>query len=214
MRSEQEVKADLISALETEGDAPLERLGFKRRKGSLNYIRSLGDTRQTIAFDGDFFPKYQPGAEIHIHPAMHLSIKSVSDAALKLVGGNKMLLANAPDIILNQPIEFTAPKDTHVRWFANGFTEMNQRVVEIISFIEEWVIPFFDGLKSPEELIKAYETNDQRIMKQRHWYLFIAGAEIIQGNPKEALAVLETNFSAPGLRKRYSVAFESLALKP
>lgn len=208
MRSNKEVKADLINALEAVGDVQLNMLGFKRRKGSLSYIRSLGDARQTIAFDADLFPKYQSDAEIHIHPAIHLSIKSVSDATLSLVGGDKMLLANAPDVILNQPIEFAAPKDKHVRWFASGFSEISQRVFEIVSFVEEWVIPLLDELVSSADLIELYESNDERVMKQRHWYLFIAGAEIAQGNLKKALAVLEANFRAPGLRKRYAAAFD------
>jgi len=142
---------------------------------------------------------------------MHLSIKSVSDATLKLVGGNKMLLANSPDIILNQPIEFTAPKDKHARWFASGFSEMCQRVIEIVSFAEQWVVPLFDNVTSSKDLIALYKSRDERIMKQRHWYLFIAGAELVRGNPKEALAVLEQNFRAPGLKRRYAAAFESIA---
>ena len=210
MRSEKEVKADLLRALDMVGDDAFKKLGFKRRKGSLSYARDLGEAKQTITFDADYFPKYQSDAEVHIHPAMHLSMKLVCDAALKLVAGNKMLLANAPDMILNQPIEFTAPKDSHVRWFATGISEIRQRVIEIIAFIEKWVLPFFDVLRTPEDLIKISATNDERIMKQRHWYLFIAGAELVGGNPKEALAVLESNLGAAGLRKRYAAAFEAL----
>lgn len=210
MRDSKEVKADLVKALELSCDEPFKKHGFKRRKGSLSYIRSLGDAKQTVVFDADFFPKYQPGAEVHIHPAMHLSIKSVSAAAMNLVGGNKMLLANAPDMIFNQPIDTAAPKEAHVRWFASGLSEMSQKALEVVSFSEKWVIPFFDELQVPSGLVKLYANDDERVLKQRHWYLFVAGAEVVQGNKSEALAVLETNFGSPGLRKRYSVAFESL----
>lgn len=210
MRDSKEVKADLIKALELSCDEPFKKYDFKRRKGSLSYIRSFCDAKQTIVFDIDIFPKYQPGAEVHIHPAMHLSIESVSNAAMNLVGGNKMLLANAPDMIFNQPIDIVASKKVNVRWFASGLSEMSQKVIEIVSFSEKWIFPFFDELHAPSGLVTLYTNNDERVLKQRHWYLFVAGAEIVQGNKREALTVLEKNFGTPGLRKRYSVAFESL----
>jgi hypothetical protein len=213
IRDSKEVKADLLKALELSCDEQLKKHDFKRRQSSLIYTRNLGEARHTISFDADFFPKYQLDAEIHIHPAMQLSIKSVNDAALSLVGGNKMLLTNAPDIIFNQPINTTAPKEAHTRWFASGFSEISQKTLEIFSFIEKWVIPFFDELQTPSSLVKLHTNNDERILKQRHWYLFVASAEIVQGNNSKALTILENHLGSTGLRKRYSVAFESLGKK-
>ena len=210
MRSQKEIKADLLAALNAVGDEAFAGMGFKRRKGSLDYIRTIRDAQQTIAFAVDWLPKYQLGEELHLHPAMHLAMKPVTEAALRLVAGNKMLLANAPDIIVNQPIEFTAPKSEHVRWFASGFDQMKAKVAEIGVFVRKWVIPFLDELTTPDDLIGVYERADERIMKQRHWYLFVAAAHLEKGCKSEALAVLEGNLGAPGLRKRYSTAFETL----
>ncbi len=77
MRNSKEVKADLIRALELSCDEPFRKQGFKRRKGTVSYIHRFGDAKQTVVFDADYFPKYQPGAEVHIYPAMHQPISLV-----------------------------------------------------------------------------------------------------------------------------------------
>jgi hypothetical protein len=209
MRGEKEIRADFLAALSSVGDEVFTGMGFQRRKGSLSYVRVVGDAQQAVTFDADYLPKYQLDEELHIHPAMRLAIGSVTEAAMQLVAGNKMLLANSPDIIVNQPIEFTAPKAEHVRWFASGADEMKERVVEIVRFIQKWVVPFLDQLTTSDELIDVYKTADDRMMKQRHWYLFVAAAYMLKGDNREALSVLECNLGAPGLRKRYAVAFEA-----
>jgi len=213
MRNKKEIKEDLLTALELAGDSVLAGFGFKRRRGSLNYIRDLGDTKQTLAFGGDYLPKYQSNAELCFHPAMHLEMKSVSDCALDLVGGDKWLLANSPEIIVNQPIEFTAPKTEHVYWDANGIDQMVNQIGKIIVFIKKWVLPFLDVLQTPADLIEVYTSKDGRMMKGHHWYLFVAAAQLTRGNQNAALAVIEENLGSLGMRRRYATAFEKLAVK-
>ena len=120
MKTHTEIKNELLEALAVVVDEPLKQVGFVRKKGSITYSRRLNDAGQQIAFVMDCFPKYQPGAEAHIHPMLLLKMPQVSEKALALVNGDNMLLAGAPEIIVNQPIEFTAPKDKHQRWFATG----------------------------------------------------------------------------------------------
>ncbi|MGH0247900.1 hypothetical protein [Sinorhizobium meliloti] len=211
MRTEKEIKADLLAALNAVGDERLALLGFKRREGSFTYTRILNDAEQDIVFAADYLPKYQPDEEVRLHPTTRLGMRPITKAALELVAGNNSLLADAPEIIVNQPVEFTAPKEQHVRWFASGIDQMKSRIREIVTFIERWVAPFLDELRVPHDLIKVYERGDERMLKQRHWYLFVAAAAIISnGNRADALSVLEDNLGAPGLRKRYAIAFETL----
>lgn len=210
MRTEREIRADLLAVLDDVADKLLARFGFRRTKGSFIYVRSLSDAEQALVFAASFLPKYQPDDEVHLHPAMRLGMRAVTEAALQLVAGNKTLLADAPEIIVNQPIEFTAPKSVHVRWFATGIDQMKERVREIVVFMERWVVPFLDELRTPSDLITAYKRADERMMKQRQWYLFVAAAEFSNGNRSGALSVLDENLGAPGLRKRYAAAFEAL----
>jgi hypothetical protein len=212
MRSKQEIKTDLLAALASEGDGPLNEMGFKRRKGMIDYTRKKASAGHTIAFVTDLFPRYQPDAEAHIHPMMRLAMPSVSERALALVNGNKLLLANAPEVIVNQPIEFTAPKDCYVRWFATGQDEFQDRIREIVDFVQTWTIPLLDELASPESLIHTYLQADDRLFKQQHWYLYVAAAFDLLEMPEQACEVLETKLGAPGLRRYYAAAFENLGL--
>ncbi|WP_037435536.1 hypothetical protein [Sinorhizobium fredii] len=95
-------------------------MGFERQEGSFTYARILEDAEQDIVFAADYFPTYQPDEEVHLHPTMPLGMRSVTKAVLELVAGNKSLLADAPEIIVSQPIVFTAPKEQHARWFASS----------------------------------------------------------------------------------------------
>jgi hypothetical protein len=202
-------KSRLLDALAMAVDAPLNAEGFSRRRCSLAYTRTLNGAEQEISFVTDWFPKYQPDVEAHIHPMVRLKMPSISCSALDLVQGDKMLLAGAPEIILNQPIEFAAPKDAHVRWFASGALQFVEVCQSITSFLEQWIFPLLSQLSTAEDLIRAFETCDVRLMKQKHWYVFIAAAYKVQHRETEMRRLVEEHFGSPGMRKLYSKLFES-----
>ncbi len=207
------LKIRLLDSLASVIDGSLSEVGFLRQKSSLTYIRVLEDSEHHITFVMDCYPKYQPGAEAHIHPKLQLRMRKVSDLALDLVKGDRRLLADAPEILVNQPIEFTAPKDEHERWFATG-SEQFQAVCEAIKgFLFRWVLPFLSEVSTPQDLVKLYEANDGRLMKQKHWYIFVAAAYQASAMPEKAREVVQQHFSRPGLRKRYAGLFESLGLE-
>lgn len=205
-----EIKNALLEALATVVDEPLKQFGFVRKKSSTTYSRSLNAAEQQITFVIDCFPKYQPGAEAHIHPMFALKMPQVSEKALALVNGDTMLLAGAPEIIVNQPIEFTAPKDKHQRWFATGNEQFVAACESIQAFLARRVLPFLSEVSTPADLVKLYETNDGRVMKQKHWHIFIAAAYQDLGQLDKAREVVREQFGSPGLRKRYAPLFASL----
>jgi hypothetical protein len=135
---------------------------------------------------------------------------AISKLAITLVKGDKMLLAGAPEIILNQPIEFTAQKDAHVRWFATGPTEFADACQSILAFLRQWVLPLFSELSTPEDLVRAYESSEVRIMKQRHWNIFVVAAYAELGLMDQARKVVEKHFGSPGMRSRYASLFETV----
>jgi hypothetical protein len=212
MRTATEVKSEVVEALAAAVDESLKGFRFAREKGSLAYSRTLNAAGQEINFVTDFFPRYQPGAEAHIHPMLLLRMPEVGEKALVLVNGDRMLLAGAPEIILNEPIEFTAPKDKHQRWFATSKEQFVMVCSSIQDFLARWVLPFLSEVSTPSELVKLYETNDTRVMKQRHWYIFIAAAYEVLGELDKARDVVRQQFGSPGLRKRYAPLFVSLGV--
>src|SRR5688572_7338090 len=99
MKTAPEIKNQLIETLAKILDEPLKGVGFGRNKRSLVYRRNVKGTEHRIAFIVYCNPKYQPGAEAHIYPSLEVLMPQVSEAALALVKGNKLLLANAPEMI-------------------------------------------------------------------------------------------------------------------
>jgi hypothetical protein len=97
MRTPTKIKIELLEVLTALVDEPLKQVGFARKKDSLTYSRILNAAEQEITFVMDCFPKYQPGAEAHIHPMFRLRMPEVNEKALGLVNGDKMLLADAPE---------------------------------------------------------------------------------------------------------------------
>lgn len=213
MRTPSELKHQLLEALVQVVDNPMHEVGFVRRKGSLIYNRKLNDAEQQITFVMDTYPKCQPGAEAHIHPMLQLAMPQVCETALALVKGDKFLLANAPDIIVNQPIEFTAPKDQHQRWFATGKDEFVATCVSISAFLSRWVLPFLSEVSTPADLVKIYETNDTRMLRLQHWHIRVAAAYQVMGRLDKAREVVRQHFGSAGLRKRYAPLFTSLTIE-
>lgn len=205
-----QAKANLLKMLDGPVDQALLNLGFKRRKGTLLYRKELPESVQDIEFATDFFPRYEEGAEAHIHPLLVWRIPSVSEEALRLVGGNKMLLANAPDILLKQPIEVCAPKENHERWFAKGQEDYPKVGITIGSFINKWLIDFLGNMQCIDDLLQAYESSNVYILKQQHWYVFVTAAYMLRGAPDKARMVMEKHLGNSGLRKRYSLVYDNL----
>ena len=209
MRKAAEIKEDIFRSLSKNVDAKFLRHGFKRTGRSVVYSRRFKESVQSIAFYSEHNPRYAKNAEAHFVPSMSLKIESVSAIATTLVAGEISLLAGCPDIIVNQPIDFAAPINSHERWLASGAEQIDQRSNEIAEFTEAWVIPFFDELGTPNDLIGVCTRNDRRMLKQHHWYLYIAAAYILLRQPLEAMSLLETKFGGKGLRKSFSVVFDS-----
>lgn len=203
-------QSNLLEVLTQVVDEPLRSEGFIRKEGSVIFSRKLNASQQEIVFVADWNPKYQPGAEAHLHPMLRLKIPAISKLAVTLVKGDEMLLAGAPEIILNQPIEFTAPKDAHVRWFATGSKEFVDVCQSILGFLRQWVLPLLSELSTPEDLVRAYESKDVRIMKQKHWHIFVVAAYEELGRKDEARKVVDEHFGSPGMRRRYASLFETV----
>lgn len=161
---------------------------------------------------GYLFPKSQPGTEGHIHPMLQLGMRRVTDAALVLVKGDENLLANAPGVIINQPIEFTAPKEEHERWFASGQEQFVETCGAISSFVRRWVLPFLSEVSTPADLVRLSEMSDERVMMQRHWYIFVAAAYQLDGRIDQARDLVHRKLGSPGIRKRYAPLFASLGI--
>jgi hypothetical protein len=212
MNNLKSAKSNLLEMLDGPVDQALSKYNFKRRKGSFVYKRELAESIQEIDFVADFFPLYEQGAEAHIHPFFVWKIPSVSREALRLVNGNKMLLANDPDFLVRQPIDISAPKENHQRWFTRSEDDYSQVGVAICSFMDQWLLDLLESLRSIDDLLKSYESGDNRLLKQQHWYVYVTAAYLLKGEHEKARTVMERHLGNPGLKKRYSAVYGNLNL--
>lgn len=194
------VESGLVSAL----DRTLRDAGFARSGQSVVYTRNLNQAIQTIQLLVDYFPRYEPRAEAHIRPTIHVRIPSVSEQALRLVHGDRSLLSNAPDVILNQPLDLFAPKDKHERWFAFNAQTFSSTCESIRTFLQDWGITFLSTFSGPSDIVKKYEDRDSQIVSTPRWFIFVAAAYQLLDQEVEAAQVLERHLGKPGLRKRFA----------
>lgn len=210
MGTKQESVLKLTNALEFHMDAYLEEYLFRRSRKSLVYTRRMADSVQKIDLITHYNPRYAPGVDIHINPFVKILMPSLGKIALQLVGGNRLMLANAPDIVTSQPMEIAAPKEYRVRWLASTEEECMNAVIEIEAFIDKWVIKFLDTYNSIQSVIMAYETNDERWLRQNQLYIYVVAAYIFMNRLKDAKNAAEAKFGLPGQRREYSALFNYL----
>ncbi|MEM6973603.1 MAG: hypothetical protein AAF577_12440 [Pseudomonadota bacterium] len=140
----------------------------------------------------------------------------LSQTVLDLVGGESLLVADAPEVLMNQPVGFLAPKSAKSNWAANGTTEIHHAIQSAIDFSCCWAVPFLDQVKSLDDVLWLYEQrdqyqrDDQRVAMQRHFYIQIAAAYLHQGQRGRALEVARRHLGSPGLRRRYAAVFREL----
>lgn len=207
METKKEVRNAIGEALASELDTCLTQHGFGRRTNSLDYSRRCAAGQQFLRMGFQFRPEYQPGADAHIYPDLLLVFPELNRLALRIVDGRKALLGD-PDITLSQPIDIAIPKDRHIRWFTCGRDSVFQCVRSIRASVTTWTIPFLDEYATLESLIRGYEEDDNRLLIDRPFCIYVAGAYVLLNQPSEAMHVLETEFGRPGARRQYAKAFE------
>lgn len=183
--------------------------GFKRRAGSRTFKRRSGEAQQELLFDYDAYPAYAPGADAHLLPTVRVSLPRVSEVAIRMVGGNAVLLGGAADLVIAQPFDTLVVGKASPRWLIASDTVASVGA-NLLTFIDRWVVPFVDEYNSVDGLIGGYERGDTRLLFQQHTFVFIAAAYAARGELKLAQDVLDRKLGTAGLRKRFAPVFEYL----
>jgi hypothetical protein len=205
-----EIKALLLSALAAEVDGRLADVAFTRSPRSAEFTRKLPDAIQVLNVDLAVNPPYSREAIAHVYPRVRLSIPSVCQKAAELVAGNPVLLANAPQIMVNRPLEHLVPKAERVQWYAfqkDDFTSIARGVAD--AFLK-WGVPFFDHYRTAGEVVKGFDEGDDRPKLQENWAIFVAAALLVEGHDQRAVELIGSTFRSPGSRKKYALVFTNL----
>ena len=203
-------KQNILIMLEDYIDQYMSSLSFKRRKGSLNYKRLTPGCITELKFFASYNPKYERNAAVHIQPTLIWKIPTISECALSLLDGNKLLLANTPDLIVKQHIELFAPSEIHERWFLSSPEECSEIAARIVRFIDNWLTDYIALMTDPNSLIAFYENPEFKILRQQHWYMYVVAAYFDLDMKDKAREVLHKHLGNPTLRKRYASAYVHL----
>ena len=207
METREDVRTLVKEMMKNELDSFLEQHGFSRKKNTMKYVRTAGEANQEIEMTLFLKPNYEKTADAHIYPNLTVTMASVNKISLDMVR-DKLLLANAPDITLRQPVELVAPKECRVRWFVKGDNWIEAVGSSMKDFFQQWVVEFLKCYATPLDIVNCYEKQDKRVILQEHMYIHIAAAYIVLGDSKSALEVLQKNFHSKVAVKRYAKAFE------
>lgn len=206
--SKKDIQEGLCRTLGVELDPYMETIGFFRDSNSLDYIRRCEAGEQLLQMHFTFKPTLDSQASARIYPRLLLQFPEVNRVALEMTGPEPSLIGD-PEITLAQPLDFVVPKEAHVYWFTYGREEdFVLSVRSIQGYIEKWIVPFLDEYTTVASIANYFETRDERIPAQRHFYIYVAAAYILLGQFTEAMDVLESKLGKAGPRREYAKAFE------
>lgn len=206
-----EIKRHFRNELGITLDGCLGGYGFKRKASSTAYKRQKGTAQQTFDMAISLHPAYERNAIIHIYPRLLLELRDVNEIALKLVNGNAILLANAPDITLNRPLEHFVPLEHRTQWYAYELSGCKAAISSAYEQFNEWGLPFLDDYVDEKSILNGYLAADQRPVLQKNWYLFVVAAAVLLDKKREALEIAEKEFATKRDRSKYEAVFANLA---
>lgn len=207
MISKQEMQTALLRILPDLTDSVFCNGGFVRKSTSSKYVRKMSDVVQEVDFIFDFRPSANPEAIADLLPNLTVFFPEVSRVALEMVDGDVKLLANAPEITLRQQFHIAAPGGKPTYWHLYGDDRDRECIESVRTFTESWVLPLLNELMDVNSITRAYESDDERILKQRHFFIYVAAAYVLLNCPEKAGQVLEEKFGRPGARRKYAKAF-------
>ena len=202
-----EEKSIMINIMEYCIDKVMYKYDFKRRGNSFNYIRSIGTTTQKVEMICYFHPSYCPGMLAHIYPWLSVYYPEIDRVSKSIVDDTNIAISNRKDTTLRQPIQIYSDSE---RWtlMTNRSEEVHTMAEKIGIFLEQYTIPLLDDLKTVDDYINKYVQQDKKIIKDDFFYFYVACAYVSKEEYVKGLEVLEYRFGKPGLRKKYSNAFQ------
>jgi len=203
-----EIKAALILSLESGMDIPLARLSFRRSPKGLIYTRTEGDATWQFAMEFASNPSYASGSIAHVIPSLRISNPSITDLSLSLVE-DAMLLANAPEVLQNHRLTMLQ-RPQLPGWYAADIGELDNAVTEALQIFIDQGISFLADYSNPAGIIRQFEAKDARVLLQRHQYVHVIAAYLLEGRPLDAMAIVHQQFSMPGIRKRYATLWKNV----
>lgn len=208
MSANDKIKPHLISALEFDLDPFMAGRNFVRQPKSLEYIRKIRDSVQSVDLNLQLRPKDKLDAYAALYPIMKVEIPAVDRLFDEMICGNKLLMSGITGGRSRQPVDFISQNKKLGRWFIAEFSNMSGVICDLRYFMGRWVVPFLDVFVTPDDVVRAYEQRDERMVGDRAQLIRVVAAALVCGRKEFARSVLESNLGSPGTRRRYQQIFD------
>ena len=192
-------------------DIPLAALAFHRSSKGLIYTRADGDSTWQLAMEFASNPSYASGHIAHLIPSLRISNASITDLSLSLVE-DPMLLANAPKVLQNHRLTMLQ-RPQLPEWYVADVGELDATIAGILQIFIDQGISFLTDHSTPAGMVRQFEENDKRALRQQHHYVHLIAAYLLEGRPPDATAILHQQFSKPGIRKRYDTLWKNVTAR-
>lgn len=214
MRSTNEIRRDFADALDREADATLSRFGFKRRRSKDDYVRRTAESVHTLIFRPNVKPRFHSGSDVYVYPLIWVEMPTIGAKALEIVGGNAWVLANAPGLLVNDPIDLWGGGAERGFWHATGKKEMRARVAEAVSFVERHALARLNALQTVQDFIRDCEAKGTETIAKGRLLVQLAAAYLLLGKDDAARRTLERCAADQGLREASAAISDYLTRRP
>ena len=208
MTMKDEIKASLITNMESALDPFMAEHSFTRGNRSLVYKRQLQGATQSIDVTLQIHPKDRPSSSAAVYPLMEVFVPAVDTVLKDMIGDNLDLMEGVTGGTSKQPIEFTSNKAEDARWFVYQPDSVPGVIKDMREFIDRWTMPFLDVYATPEDIIATDERNDGRLPRDRAQMMRVVAAALVCHRTNYATAVMEKWLGGLGARRRYQQVYD------
>ena len=185
----------LKQSLTTEADALLAARGFARSKTSLQYKRSVGDTRQTIDIWMKMPPAGAGGPLTYLAGNLVSAIPAVNKVALEMLHGDAWLLPTGEGTVVSA-IGAAGPRGEYQDWAVKDEGSFDAATRAMMQFLSDYGVPFLDAFVTPADLIAGTDKLERTSLNPGGHQIRLAAAYVCEGHPRKAYDMLAAAFQS------------------
>lgn len=178
---------------------------FKQTSSPLVYERIVQESSQCLSFDPQ--PLSSSKKHFSCQEFISISMPGVNEIAKTMISDHKWL--GDPEITIWQPAQLLLPWGNRALVGLSSECEVESYVRRFCINFQTYFIGFMDDYQSPLDLISQHEMGDDRPLKQRYWWIYLAASYAFVGKPEAGYELLDKKFGASS-KRIFASAFEFL----
>lgn len=202
------VQEHLKKYIEELFDEDMRKFNFIRRKNSLFYKLEYDELTHHIFFYFDVSPRFNPNGAF-LHPSYILHSPKISDMALKLLNGDKSLLADHPEIIITQQLSSFVNYTQSLEVDLN-LNETDRETLTNLRYIYiDKIVPRLFAINSIQKFVDSIISSDNFSISH-HAEIFIIAAYLLLNQKENAIKYANDKYSSKRDKRIYQMLFDNL----